>query len=42
MSLGHSILAFKNINKGIGKLETNVEILAKELDSHWEVLAEPI
>lgn len=40
--VGYSILAYKSIIKGMGKLELNQEILDQVLDSNWELLAEPI
>jgi len=39
---GHSLLAFKSLMKGIGKLEANTAALNADLDDNWEVLAEPI
>ena len=38
----HSILAYSSALKGISKLEANPEAMAKDLDTNWEVLAEPI
>lgn len=40
--LGHSLLAYKSILTGLSRLTINKEQLNKELDEHWEVLAEPI
>lgn len=42
VGIGHSVIAYESTLKGIGKLEVNKASLAKELDSNWEVLAEPI
>ena len=39
---GHSLLAYKSLMKGIGKLEPNAAALNADLDDNWEVLAEPI
>lgn len=39
---GHSLLAYKSLMKGIGKLEANAGALNADLDNNWEVLAEPI
>lgn len=39
---GHSLLAYKSLMKGIGKLEANAANLNADLDVNWEVLAEPI
>ncbi len=38
----HSIVAYQATLKGISKLEVNQQSLADELDSNWELLAEPI
>jgi adenylosuccinate lyase len=38
----YSLIAYQASLKGIGKLELNAERLAADLDSSWEVLAEPI
>jgi adenylosuccinate lyase len=40
--ISHSILAFKSLQKGLSKLETNKEIIKEDLDNHWEVIAEAI
>ncbi len=42
VSCAHSLVAYASISKGIGKLETNKIRLLEDLDSSWEVLAEPI
>jgi adenylosuccinate lyase len=39
---GYSLIAYQSALKGIGKLELNAARLAQDLDSSWEVLAEPI
>ncbi len=39
---GHSLLAFKSLQKGLGKLAINATAINDELEQHWEVLAEPI
>lgn len=41
-SFGHSILAYQSLQKGLEKISANVPILQKDLEAHWEVLAEPI
>jgi len=38
----YSLIAYQSSLKGIGKLELNPSVLAKDLDDSWEVLAEPI
>lgn len=40
--LAHSLLACKNILKGMGRLSVNKAKLIEELEERWEVLAEPI
>jgi len=42
VALGHSYLAVKNILKGLNRIRINKTQIAKELDSHWEVLAEAV
>ncbi len=38
----HSILAYQNIVTGLGKLTLNEEQSEKELNDHWEILAEAL
>jgi adenylosuccinate lyase len=38
----HTVIAFKSIVKGLNKLLLNKEILEKELNNHWAVVAEAI
>ena len=42
VALGHTLLAYDSCLKGLGKLEANRAALAADLDSNWDVLAEPI
>ncbi len=42
VGLGHSLIAYSSLQRGINKLEANAENMAQELDNNWEVLAEPI
>jgi adenylosuccinate lyase len=42
VGIGYSLIAYESTLKGIGKLELNSARLAQDLDSSWEVLAEPI
>jgi adenylosuccinate lyase len=39
---GYSMIAYQSSLKGIGKLELNEARVAADLDTSWEVLAEPI
>lgn len=38
----HTLIALDSLSKGLGKLQTNPERLASDLDAAWEVLAEPV
>jgi len=40
--LAHTIIAFKSLEKGIGKLELNKAAIDKDLDDNWAVVAEAI
>jgi adenylosuccinate lyase len=42
VALGYAALAYSSLSVGLGKLELNEEALHADLDSAWEVLAEPI
>ena len=42
VAFGYATLAYASLATGLGKLELNEEALADDLDSSWEVLAEPI
>ena len=39
---GHVLIALDSLKRGIGKLEVNHDAIAADLDTNWEVLAEPI
>jgi adenylosuccinate lyase len=41
-ALAHCALAYQSTQKGILKLEPNLEVIANDLDDHWEVLAEAV
>ncbi len=41
-AFGHSLIAWKSLMKGLNKLKVNQAAIAADLDSAWEVLAEPI
>lgn len=40
--LAHSLIAYRATMKGIGKLELNAKTIDEDIDSCWEILAEPI
>ena len=42
VAVGYSLIAYQATLKGISKLEANAGNMASDLDSNWEVLAEPI
>ncbi len=42
VALGYAVLAYQSLMTGLNKLELNEAALAADLDSSWEVLAEPI
>ncbi len=42
VGVGYSLIAMDSTLKGLGKLELNQTRLSEDLDSNWEVLAEPI
>ena len=41
-ALGHTLLAYDSLLKGLGKLEANYTMLSSDLDANWDVLAEPV
>ena len=42
VGLGHSLIAYRSLAKGLSKLEINADRLAAELDGNWEVLGEAV
>ncbi|TLU66284.1 adenylosuccinate lyase [Thalassotalea litorea] len=42
VGFAHSLISYQATLKGISKLEVNEQSLLNELDSNWEVLAEPV
>lgn len=41
-AFGHALIGFASLDRGLGKLEMNVERIAADLDHAWEVLAEAV
>lgn len=41
-AFGHSLLAIDNLRRGLAALAVDRDLLARELDDNWEVLAEPV
>ena len=39
---GYSLVAYKSIIRGLGKISVDKESAAFELNNHWEVLSEPV
>jgi len=42
VALGHSLIAWRSMLKGLAKLDVDEARLAADLDAAWEVLAEPV
>lgn len=42
VGIGYALIAYQSTMKGLNKLEVNESHLREELNSNWEVLAEPI
>ncbi len=42
VGFAYSLLAYRSALKGIGKLESNPDVMLADLEQNWEVLAEPI
>jgi len=42
VALSYSLISYQAALKGLGKVESNAAALAADLDSNWEVLAEPV
>ncbi len=41
-ALGYALIGYDSLLRGLGKIDANPAALAADLDSNWEVLAEPI
>ena len=41
-AFGHSLLAIDNVRRGLGGLHIDSLLLARDLDTNWEVLGEPV
>ncbi len=42
VGFAHSLIAYQSLIKGLNKLEINADVINADLNSSWEVLAEPI
>ena len=41
-AIGHALVAFKSVHRGLSKLELNVEGICKDLTDAWEILGEAV
>jgi adenylosuccinate lyase len=41
-AFGYSVLSISSLEKGLNKLVINEDVIRKDLDNHWELLAEPL
>ena len=41
-AIGHAVLGYESLRKGLGKLEVNRSAMLGDLDDNWEVLAEAV
>lgn len=42
VAIGHSMIAYNSLLKGLNKIAINEEVLATDLENHWEILGEAI
>lgn len=42
VAIAHTVLAYQSTSKGLNKVIPHAEVLAADLDNHWEVLTEPV
>ena len=42
VAIGHAVLAYQSLSSGLAKMELNAEEVQSDLNTAWEVLAEPI
>ncbi len=40
VALGHTLVAYKNIARGLDRVEANTEKMRADLEAHWEIVAE--
>jgi adenylosuccinate lyase len=40
VALGHSLVAYESLLKGLGRIEANESAMKSELEAHWEVITE--
>jgi adenylosuccinate lyase len=42
VAVGHAALAFQSLDRGMGKIDVDAGLLARDLDNAWEVLGEAV
>jgi len=42
VGFAHSLISYQSLVRGLNKLEINADVINADLDSSWEVLAEPV
>ena len=42
VSFAYSLAAYVSLERGLSRIEANKELMEEELDSHYELLAEPV
>ena len=42
IAVGYVVIALQSLSKGVGKLEVNRDVIAADVSSAWEVLAEAV
>jgi adenylosuccinate lyase len=42
VALGHTLLAWKNITRGMSRVDADDERLKKQLNEHWEIIGEGV
>ncbi len=42
VAIAHAVLAYQSTCKGLQKVAPNFDVIAADLEQHWEILAEPI
>ena len=42
VGFAHSLISYQSLTRGLNKLEVNADVINADLNSSWEVLAEPI
>jgi adenylosuccinate lyase len=40
VALGHSLIAYTNLARGLDRIDANVDKMRADLESHWEVVSE--